>query len=63
MNNDLSTDKMIARTLPHGDLMRTISTLRRRVTQARLAGNGPAMVALLDQLDVYNAEFRSRSRS
>ena len=61
MNNDTSTDKMIARTLPHGDLMRTISTLRRRVTQARIAGNGPAMVTLLDQLEVYNKEFRRRT--
>jgi hypothetical protein len=61
MSNHTSTDKMIARTLPHGDLMRTISTLRRRVTQARLAGNGPAMVTLLDQLEVYTNEFRSRA--
>ena len=61
MSIHTSTDKMIARTLPHGDLMRTISTLRRRVTQARLAGNGPAMVTLLDQLAIYNEEFRRRT--
>ena len=61
MNDDLSTDKIIARTLSHGTLMRTISTLRRRVAQARRASNGPAMVSLLDQLDVYTEEFRRRT--
>ena len=55
------THHAIARGLSTTDLMRSISTLRRRVTQARRAANGPAMVALLDELEVYNKEFRRRT--
>ena len=53
--------KVHARRLDTADLMRYIKTVRRAATSARIAGNGPALTDLLDELQIITEEFRSRS--
>ena len=53
--------KVHARRMDTADLMRYIRTVRRAATSARIAGNGPALTDLLDELQIITDEFRSRS--